>query len=118
MSAGGDGYAGTGIPPAGLDDVHWPLFTVGQVAQLLGVQPSFLRRLDTQEVVQPVRSEGGQRRYSRTEISRIEQVVGLIGEGFTLSAIRRVLELQAEVTELQRQLAVEQARNSSRKSPG
>jgi DNA-binding transcriptional MerR regulator len=102
------------MAPAGLDDAHWPLYTVGQVAQLLGVQPSFLRRLDTQEVVQPVRSQGGQRRYSRTEIGRIEQVVGLVGEGFTLPAIRRVLELQSEVTELHRQLAAEQARNSRR----
>jgi len=102
------------MPPAGLDDLHWPLYTVGQVAELLGVQPAFLRRLDTQEVVQPARSQGGQRRYSRTEISRIEQVVGMAGDGFTLPAIRRVLELQAEVADLQRQLAVEQARNSWR----
>jgi DNA-binding transcriptional MerR regulator len=101
-------------PPAGLDDVHWPLYTVGQVAQLLGVQPAFLRRLDTERVVQPARSGGGQRRYSRTEIGRIEQVAGLAGEGFTLPAIRRVLELQAEVASLQRQLAAEQAKNTQR----
>jgi MerR family transcriptional regulator, heat shock protein HspR len=106
--------AGGMPPPAGLDDLHWPLYTVGQVAQLLGVQPAFLRRLDTQDVVQPARSQGGQRRYSRTEISRIEEVVGMAGEGFTLPAIRRVLELQAAVADLQRQLAVEQARNSRR----
>lgn len=99
------------IPPAGLDDATWPVYTVGQVAQLLGVQPAFLRRLDTQEVVQPTRSLGGQRRYSRTEIDRIQQVTSLVGEGFTLPAIRRVLELQSEVTELRRQLAAERARS-------
>ncbi len=38
----------------------------------------------------------------------------MAGEGFTLPAIRRVLELQAAVADLQRQLAVEQARNSRR----
>jgi MerR family transcriptional regulator, heat shock protein HspR len=102
------------IPPAGLDDATWPVYTVGQVAQLLGVQPAFLRRLDTQEVVQPTRSLGGQRRYSRTEIDRIQQVTSLVGEGFTLPAIRRVLELQSEVTELRRQLAAERARNRTR----
>ncbi|MDX6389514.1 MAG: MerR family transcriptional regulator, heat shock protein HspR [Streptosporangiaceae bacterium] len=114
MTPGGEWFsAGQTPPPAGLDDLHWPLYTVGQVAQILGVQPSFLRRLDTQEIVQPARSESGQRRYSRREISRIEQVVGLVGEGFTVPAVRRVLELQAEVTELQRQLAAEQARNET-----
>ena len=102
------------IPPAGLDDATWPVYTVGQVAQLLGVQPAFLRRLDTQEVVQPARSQGGQRRYSRTEIDRIQQVTSLVGEGFTLPAIRRVLELQSEVTELRRQLAAERARSRTR----
>ena len=102
------------IPPAGLDDATWPVYTVGQVAQLLGVQPAFLRRLDTQEVVQPARSQGGQRRYSRTEIDRIQQVTSLAGEGFTLPAIRRVLELQSEVTELRRQLAAERARSRTR----
>lgn len=101
------------IPPAGLDDATWPVYTVGQVAQLLDVQPAFLRRLDTQEVVQPARSQGGQRRYSRTEIDRIQQVTSLVGEGFTLPAIRRVLELQSEVTELQRQLGAERARNTT-----
>ena len=102
------------IPPAGLDDATWPVYTVGQVAQLLGVQPAFLRRLDTQEVVQPARSQGGQRRYTRTEIDRIQQVTSLAGEGFTLLAIRRVLELQSEVTELRRQLAAERARSRTR----
>jgi DNA-binding transcriptional MerR regulator len=106
-------------PPGGLDDPNWPLYTVGQVAQILGVQPAFLRRLDSQEVVQPTRSGGGQRRYSRAEVGRIEEVVGLAGEGFTLPAIRRVLQLQAEVADLQRQLAAERARHSgARRAPG
>jgi MerR family transcriptional regulator, heat shock protein HspR len=104
------------IPPAGLDDATWPVYTVGQVARLLGVQPAFLRRLDTQEIVQPARSQGGQRRYSRSEITRIQQVTSLAGEGFTLSAIRRVLELQSEVTELRRQLAAERARSRPREN--
>jgi MerR family transcriptional regulator, heat shock protein HspR len=105
-------------PPAGLDDPNWPLYTVGQVAQILGVQPAFLRRLDSHEVVRPTRSEGGQRRYSRAEVSRIEEVVGLAGEGFTLPAIRRVLQLQAEVAELQRQLAAERAKRAGgRRAP-
>ena len=106
------------MPPAELDDVHWLLYTVGQVAQLLGVQPAFLRGLDTQEVVQPVRSQGGQRRYSRREITRIQQVACLVGEGFTITAIRRVLQLRAEVTELQHKLTAEQTRNrTNRESP-
>jgi DNA-binding transcriptional MerR regulator len=87
-----------------LADSAAPLFTVGQVADLLDVQHAFLRRLDAHDLVSPARSDGKQRRYSRDDIAQIEQVVGLVDEGLTLSGVRRVLELQAEVRELRRQL--------------
>lgn len=95
------------------DDEHAPLYTVGQVADMLGVQPAFLRRLDVEAVVQPARSDGGQRRYSRNEITRVQKVSEMAGDGMTLAGIRRILVLEAEVAELKRQLAAEQA-----KSPG
>lgn len=91
--------------PLPIDDVRAPLFTVGQVADMLGLHQSFLRRLDDQGVVSPARSEGRQRRYSRAEVEAIGQVVDLMGEGLTLNGVRRVMELQAEVTHLREQLA-------------
>lgn len=97
-----------------LDDVHAPLYTVGQVASLLGVQPAFLRRLDTEEVVQPARSDGGQRRYSRTDIDTVQQVWTMAGEGMTLPGIRRILALEAEVATLRDQLA--RAKGNRRRS--
>jgi DNA-binding transcriptional MerR regulator len=81
------------------------LFTVGQVADMLGVQQAFLRRLDEHDVVRPARSAGGQRRYSRQEIDRVSEVVGLVGEGLTLGGIRRILALQAEVDRLRAEVA-------------
>ncbi|WP_141578436.1 MerR family transcriptional regulator [Actinomadura sp. WMMA1423] len=86
-----------------IDDEHAALFTVGQVAQMLDVQQAFLRRVDDQQVVSPQRSAGGQRRYSRHEIGRIQEVVSMMGEGMTLPAIRRIFELQHEVAELTRE---------------
>ena len=86
------------------DDVNAPLYTVGQVASMLGLQPAFLRRLDTEEVVQPARSDGGQRRYSRADIAVVQQVWSMAGEGMTLPGIRRILELEAEVASLREQL--------------
>jgi DNA-binding transcriptional MerR regulator len=93
-----------------IDDEHAPLYSVGQVSDMLGVQPAFLRRLDLEELVQPARSEGGQRRYSRAEIGRVQQVSALAGEGMTLSSIRRILELEAEVAALKHQLEQERQR--------
>jgi DNA-binding transcriptional MerR regulator len=92
------------------DDELAPLYTVGQVASMLGVQPAFLRRLDTEQVVTPARSDGGQRRYSRVDIATIQQVWNMADEGMTLVGIRRILSLEAEVADLQRQLAAAKAR--------
>ena len=83
------------------DDENLPLFTVGQVAQMLEVQQAFLRRLDEFGVVRPSRSSGGQRRYSRTEVTIVRYVAQLADEGMTLAAIRRVLELEDQVRALE-----------------
>ncbi len=96
--------------PLPIDDHHTAVYTVGQVAEMLGVQPAFLRRLDTEEVVQPARSPGGQRRYSRVDIGQVERVTELTAEGLTLAGIRRLLVLEAEVAMLRRQLAAEKAK--------
>jgi MerR family transcriptional regulator/heat shock protein HspR len=92
------------MPSLPLDDENRPLFTVGQVADMLEIQQAFLRRLDEFRVVQPSRSAGGQRRYSRREITVVQYVTNLVDEGMTLKAIRRVLELESRVRELEYQV--------------
>ena len=77
-----------------LDDENLPLFTVGQVSDMLEIQQAFLRRLDEHRVVRPSRSPGGQRRYTRREITVVAVRVDLVDEGMTLAAVRRVLELK------------------------
>jgi DNA-binding transcriptional MerR regulator len=73
---------------------------VSQAAELLGVQPAFLRRLETFEAVTPHRTAGGQRRYSRREIEHIDVLSGHMEEGLTLSGAVRIVALQAQVDEL------------------
>ena len=89
------------MPSLPLDDENLPLFTVGQVSEMLEIQQAFLRRLDEFRVVRPSRSAGGQRRYTRNEITIVQYVVERAGEGLTLAAIRRVLELEARVKDLE-----------------
>jgi MerR family transcriptional regulator/heat shock protein HspR len=89
------------VAPLPLDDANMPLFTVGQVSEMLEVQQAFLRRLDEFRVVRPSRSAGGQRRYTRNEIVAVRYVVELMGDGLTLAAIRRVFELESRVRHLE-----------------
>lgn len=101
--------------PLAFDDERAPLYTVGQVAGMLDVQPAYLRRLDVEQVVQPARSEGGQRRYSRNEVALIQHVTTMADAGMTLSGIRRILELEAEVADLRQQIAALQERSVKRR---
>jgi MerR family transcriptional regulator, heat shock protein HspR len=82
------------------EDENIPLFTVGQVADMLAVKQAFLRRIDELRVVTPQRSAGRQRRYTRVEIRVIQQVATMADEGMTLPAIRRIIELERRLAEV------------------
>jgi len=85
------------------EDEDVPLFTVGQVAQMLAVKHAFLRRVDELRVVSPQRSAGGQRRYTRVEIRIIQQVASMADEGMTMPAIRRIIELEQQLGQVIRE---------------
>src|SRR6266404_4710208 len=94
---------GTAMAPSPFEDEHAPLFTVGQVADMLAVKQAFLRRVDELQVVSPQRSAGGQRRYTRYEIRVIQQVVSMADEGITLQAVRRIIDLEQQLAEMTRE---------------
>ena len=85
------------MAPSPFEEEDVPLFTVGQVAEMLAVKQAFLRRVDELRVVSPQRSAGGQRRYTRYEIRVIQQVVSMADEGITLQAIRRIIDLEQQL---------------------
>jgi DNA-binding transcriptional MerR regulator len=74
---------------------------------MLEMQPAFIRRLDTEGIVCPARTDGGQRRYSRVELGHIAALAALMSEGMTLVGAQRIIELENEVAELRRQLAAD-----------
>jgi DNA-binding transcriptional MerR regulator len=85
------------------EDENVPLYTVGQVADMLSLKQAFLRRVDQLEVVSPQRSAGGQRRYTRVEIRIIQQVATMADAGMTMAAIRRIIELEQQLAVVLRQ---------------
>jgi DNA-binding transcriptional MerR regulator len=91
------------MAPSPFDDENTPLFTVGQVAEMLAIKQAFLRRVDDLRVVSPQRTPGGQRRYTRYEIRIIQQVVSMADEGITLQAIRRIIELEHQLATVTRE---------------
>jgi len=80
-----------------LDDDDYPMMTMGQAAELLDVQPAFLRSLDAAGVLRPERSGGGHRRYSRRQLVLAVRMRELFDDGLTLEAAARVVGLQDEL---------------------
>ena len=75
-------------PTDRLDDPDFPALTMSQAAELLGVQPAFLRSLDSSGVLEPHRSPGGHRRYSRHQLSLAARLRGLLYDGHPLASAR------------------------------
>ena len=80
-----------------LDDRNYPAVTMGQAAELLGVQPAFLRSLDAAGILRPHRSDGGHRRYSRGQLELAARIRVLIDEGVTVEAAARILDLEDQL---------------------
>jgi len=91
-----DGPA-AGDPVSRLDDPDYPTLTMSQAADLLGVQAAFLRSLDTSGILQPFRSPGGHRRYSRHQLGVAARMRGLLDDGHSLASAETIVGLQDEL---------------------
>lgn len=80
-----------------LDDDDYPAYTIGLAADLLGVQPAFLRSLDVAGLLTPNRSPGGQRRYSRAELALALRVRELLDVNIPLTAAVRIVSLEQQL---------------------
>lgn len=86
--------------------VDEPLYVISVAAEMAGMHPQTLRQYDRLGLVSPGRAGGGGRRYSLRDIETLREVQRLSQqEGVNLSGIKRILELEAEVEQLRRQVA-------------
>ena len=88
-----------------LDDEDYPAVTMGQAAELLEVQPAFLRSLDAAGVLTPYRSGGGHRRYSRRQLAVAARIRALFDEGLNLDAATRIVTLENELADARARIA-------------
>src|SRR6478609_9957206 len=98
-----------GFEPA---DADQPVFVISVAAQLSGMHPQTLRGYDRIGLVSPGRAGGGGRRYSLRDIELLRTVAELTSSGIGIEGVRRILELEhqvsalrARVMELQSELA-------------
>ncbi len=76
------------------------VYVISVAAELAGMHPQTLRIYERRGLVQPARTQGGNRRYSDIDIDRLRRIQELAAEGMNLEGIRRVMALENEVDRL------------------
>jgi len=67
-------------------------FRIGELAELVGVEPHVLRYWESEFRVRPARSPSGQRMYRRKDIATFLRIKSLLySQGFTIAGARRAL---------------------------
>ncbi|ADL44190.1 helix-turn-helix domain-containing protein [Micromonospora aurantiaca] len=84
-------------------DENYPAYTIGQAAEMLGTTQDFLRRLDETKLINPQRSSGGHRRYSRYQLRLAARAREMVDDGTALEAACRIIILEDQLEEALRQ---------------
>lgn len=93
---GGGSRAGGG--GEGAESLRRPVYSIGAVVKMLGIDASTLRAWeDRYDVVVPVRSAGGQRLYSRNDLEHLRFVISEMEEGSSAADAHRILAERLDV---------------------
>lgn len=85
-------------------DADAALYVMSVAAELAGLHPQTLRLYERKGLLEPARSDGGNRRYSDADLARMRRIGELTGIGINLEGVRRILDLQDENEALRAEL--------------
>lgn len=81
------------------------IFAISVASELSGLGLSSLRLYERKGLLTPSRTEGGTRRYSEDDMSRLDRIGQLVDAGLNIEGIRLVIELEDENARLRARLA-------------
>ena len=86
-------------------DDYEPCYVISVAARMLGVHAQTLRYYERLGVIEPSRSEGRVRLYSKRDIERLRQIKTLMNElGVNLAGVEVILRLRERIAEMERQM--------------
>ena len=77
------------------------VYAISVAAEMLSMQVQNLRVYERRGLVDPDRTPGGTRLYSRDDLHQLARIRDLLAEGLNLAGIDRVLTLEARVRRLE-----------------
>jgi len=69
-------------------------YTMGVTVRLTGVEAHRIRRFEENGLLEPVRTEAGQRLYSDSEIELIKEIARLEDQGINLEGVKAILAMR------------------------
>ncbi|MSO38331.1 MAG: MerR family transcriptional regulator [Acidimicrobiia bacterium] len=77
------------------------LYVISVAADLAGVHPQTLRIYERKGLIEPARTQGRSRRYSERDVALLRRIQTLTQEGVGIAGVRRILDLEARVADLE-----------------
>jgi hypothetical protein len=81
------------------EDEHYPAYTMGRAAEMIGATAGFLRAIEQARLFEATRSEGGHRRYSRYQLRLAARVRQIADQGTGIEAACRIVILEDQLAE-------------------
>ena len=100
-------------PISSTPDPARAVYVISVAAELAGVHAQTLRIYERKGLVEPARTPGGSRRYSDVDIALLRRIQELTNEGLNLAGVKRVLDLEHRVLQLEAEMRELQAAASA-----
>lgn len=99
-------------------DPSLPAYSIGTVAADTGLSTSTIRSWERLGLVNPRRTEGGHRRFSRNDVVRLLMIRDLLDEGYALSAVPPILSAKEQGSLEEKLRALRRATRNSGSTSG
>jgi len=90
--------AGSKAPEA---DSTRGVYPMSVATDLTGMHAQTLRKYEREGLLEPSRTTGGSRRFSRDDVGRLRRIGDLADDGVNVEGIRRLLDLENRITGLE-----------------
>ncbi|MCU1592899.1 MAG: transcriptional regulator, MerR family [Frankiales bacterium] len=80
------------------------VYAISVAADLSGLDQQSLRLYESRGLLDPARTQGGTRRYSADDLTRLRRITDLQAQGVNLAGIAKVLDLEDRNQALQEQI--------------
>jgi MerR family transcriptional regulator/heat shock protein HspR len=112
-----DGEPMDGADTTGQETDERAVYIISVAAELAGVHPQTLRIYERKGLLRPKRTQGNTRRYSPADVQLLRMIQSLTqDEGVNLAGVKRIMELRAQMEELQRRVRELQEELSHRRA--